>query len=202
MRPMIRLVPALIAAFTLAPALAQDRCHWRAVAWQDDRAAIETGLESARAFAGEFSPVNADIRIARGLLDRARSPQKLGDIAGAWQVRSIQVHDDFAYAYPYFKARIGRDRCGWTFAKTSGSQRRSGVLRSIAGEQHALAFLGGAYVNDDPVLAYSRIANRNVSAGADSDTSGRLVRIGLRELLMILDVDPSRGAFELYHLRR
>lgn len=202
MHALTRHVLGLLAASAMSPAFAQRPCEWRDAAWPEDRAAIETAIGQARDFAKAFTPENADIATARGLLARATSPHALGDIGGQWRVRSIQVHSDFAYAYPYFNARIHRDGCGWAFAKTTGSQRRSGVLRPIKGDQRALAFLGGAYVNDDPVLAYSRIADRSARSGNESDTVGRLVRIGPRELLLILDVDPRRSGFELYQLKR
>lgn len=202
MRPIHRLGFALTLSLAAWPALARDRCDWRAVAWPGDQRAVETGLDLARDVSDGIASSNPDIRAIRALLDRARSPQRLGDISGAWQVRSLQVSTghDFAYAYPFFKARIARDRCGWTFAKTTGSQRRTGVLRAIDGAPRALAFLGGATVNNDPIRAYSRIANPRATTQAESDTQGRLVRIGPRELLMVLDVRPDR--FELYHLKR
>lgn len=202
MHPPTRITLSLLAALVIAPASAQTRCDWREAAWPEDRAAITTGLDTARDLATRFTPANAGSHAARGLLDRAMAPRALGDIAGQWQVRSIQLHDDFAYEYPYFKARIGRERCGWTVAKTTGSQRRNGVLLGTAGEQHALAFLGGSTVNDDPVRAYSRIADPNAQVAAESDSTGRLVRFGRRELLLILDVEQGRGGFELYHLKR
>lgn len=202
MRPIHRLGFALTLSVAAWPALARDRCDWRAVAWPGDQRAVETGLDLARDVSDGIASSNPDIRAIRALLDRARAPQRLGDISGAWQVRSLQVSTghDFAYAYPFFKARIARDRCGWTFAKTTGSQRRTGVLRAIDGAPRALAFLGGATVNNDPIRAYSRIANPRASTQAESDTQGRLVRIGPRELLLVLDVRPDR--FELYHLKR
>ena len=162
MRPIHRLGFALTLSLAAWPALARDRCDWRAVAWPGDQRAVETGLDLARDVSDGIASSNPDIRAIRALLDRARTPQRLGDISGAWQVRSLQVSTghDFAYAYPFFKARIARDRCGWTFAKTTGSQRRTGVLRAIDGAPRALAFLGGATVNNDPIRAYSRIAIR------------------------------------------
>lgn len=204
MRSPLSLGCALVLALATTPAAARPGCDWRTVAWPGDIRAIETGLEAARDSARAFTPANAGSRTARALLERAMQPQRLGDITGTWQVRSIQVNPDhdFAYAYPFFRARIGRDACGFTFAKTTGSQRRTGVLRAIAGESRALAFLGGSTVNDDAARAYSRMADPRATAQAPSDTQGRLVRIGARELLMVMDVAPASGRFELYHLKR
>lgn len=139
-------------------------------------------------------------RIALELLQRAERPQPLGEIAGAWQVRSVQLHSSdapsgfgFVHAYPYFRASIERTaECGYHFAKTSGSQRRSGGLYAMSDMPDALAFLGMQTVNEDPALAYR--------GDSEHASAGRLIRIGTDELLMILDATPER--FELYQLRR
>ena len=135
------------------------------------------------------------------LLRRAQRPLPLGEITGQWQVRSLQMQGrdslpgfDFAHAYPYFQATIQRNGdCGYRFAKTTGSQRRSGVLYPMGAQPHELAFLGATTVNDEAPRAYDPQQAEHASAG-------RLVRIGPSELLMILDADTER--YELYQLRR
>ena len=97
-----------------------------------------------------------------------------------------------------------RGPCGFSFAKTTGSQRRTGRLLPMR-DRRTLAFLGTGTVNDDPTGRYGpRMRPRGEVMGGDPavpvNSAGTLVRIGRNELLMLLDLD-ERG-FELYHLKR
>ncbi|WP_456362607.1 DUF4893 domain-containing protein [Xanthomonas sp. F1] len=103
----------------------------------------------------------------------------------------------FAYAYPYFKAEIRRDPCGYRLSKTSGSQRRSGTLYPLAAGSHELAFLGASTVNSEPEAAY---APGHASDGTHGNSVGRLVALGPNKLLLILD--GKDNGFELYQLIR
>lgn len=165
---------------------------WRASAWPAHAETIERMPTLLERIPGDGEAVEQ----AGALLARASAPQPAGRIDGDWQVRSLQFVPNFAHAYPWFRARIETDGDGYRFAKTTGSQRRTGRLLPIDGS--AYAFLGARSVNDDPPRTYSRAAG---GAGpSDDDSIGRLVRIGDDELLMLLD--PGPGSFELYHLRR
>jgi hypothetical protein len=193
-----------------------DACDWRSIVQAPDRAAVEA--EAADALARIPSSATAPdylgedlkeaslkgIVLAHALLQRARTPLPLGDVTGAWQVRSVQASGEAVYDYPFFRARIVRTGCGFDFSKTTGSQRRSGRLLAME-DPRALAFLGTATVNDNPTGAYGPDhPPRGTASGSMGDapvnSAGRLVRIGTSELLMILDLD-ARG-FELYHLKR
>ena len=172
---------------------------WRQAAWPAHVARIDAAVSEASRIDAGAGSYPEDFRAARGLLERARRPQPLGAVEGAWQVRSFQVNRMGTFAYPWFKARIWRGSTGLRFEKTSGSQRRSGVLLPH-GDGRSLVFLGGTTVNADPQVGYSSV--RAGGEPAESDTVGRLVRIGPRELLLVLDADREAGRFELYHLRR
>ena len=179
------------------PVMAGGGAGWRERAWQQHVPRVEAALATARAVDASMLAYATDFAVVRRLLERARMPQRLGDVAGAWQVRSLQVNDHGTFAYPWFRAAIRRTRDGLWFEKTTGSQRRSGVLLPH-GDGRTLVLLGGATVNEDPQVGYSR--TRGAGGPAPSDTVGRLYRIGPRELLMVLDAQGSR--FEVYHLRR
>lgn len=186
-------------AFAAGVALAGAGTGWRERAWPAHMDRIERAVDEAGAVDASMAAYPADFRAARALLDRARRPLAPGAVEGRWKVRSLQVNRMGTFAYPWFDARIDRDRGGLVFAKTGGSQRRSGILLPH-GDGRSLVFLGGSTVNDEPRVAYSRV--RDGAAQASSDSVGRLVRIGPRELLLVLDVDAAAGRYELYHLRR
>ncbi|NMO13545.1 DUF4893 domain-containing protein [Pyxidicoccus fallax] len=197
-RTAILLIPLFLAG--AAPlAWAGEALNWRGVAWPEDVTRVEAAVDRARAFKPEQNDDAKAFTSAQELLARASQPRPLGAIEGNWQVRSIQVVAHGTYAYPRFKARIDRDGENFRFDKLTGSQRRGGTLFPF-GDGRTLAFLGGSRVNDEPHVPYSRIGSEQAPSRAESDTSGRLVRIGAKELLLILDA--SDGGYELYHLRR
>lgn len=186
----------------LAPlsALAAQPCDWNSAAGDADRAAVTVSASSLQqAIAPHYDDADQEdgAALARTLLQRAQSPQLPGKLEGRWKVRSVQVDPRFAYAYPYFKAEIARDACGYRFSKTSGSQRRSGTLYPLARDSREFAFLGASTVNDEP---QGRYAPGNVSDGTHGNSVGRLVALGPDELLLILD--GSAKGFELYQLIR
>jgi hypothetical protein len=192
-------------------------CDWRAQVLPADRAAVEADAQAALAripsAAGMPEYLGEDLQeaslrgivLAHALLQRARTPLPLGDVTGAWQVRSVQASGDTVWDYPFFAARIDRSDCGFDFRKTSGSQRRSGQLLPVSPEARALAFLGTATVNDNRTGAYgAHNPPTGTPAGSEGaapvNSAGRLLRIGDGELLMLLDLDAD--GFELYHLKR
>ncbi|MCI4568652.1 DUF4893 domain-containing protein [Lysobacter sp. CFH 32150] len=193
------LITALLLA---ADATAAERCNWKAIALPRHQAMVEaevTPLLTRIPTQSDDPEYISGAGLARTLLAQARKPQPLGRIEGDWRVCSIQVHADFAYAYPTFKARIDKAACGYRFAKISGSQRRSGFLWPIAGDVRQLAFLGANTVNDDPPLDYDP-RRPSIDGFEHTNSAGRLLRTGPNELLLILDADGSR--FELYQLTR
>lgn len=185
--------------FAAGVALAGAGTGWRELAWPAHVDRIERAVADATAVDASGEAYPADFRAARALLDRARRPLAPGTVEGRWKVRSLQVNRMGTFAYPWFDARIDRGQGTWLFAKTSGSQRRSGILLPH-GDGRSLVFLGGTTVNDAPPVAYSRV--RDGGAPASSDSIGRPVRIGPRELLLVLDADAAAGRYELYHLKR
>lgn len=187
-------------ALLLTGVVAGAAGDWRSVAWPEDVERIDMAVERARAV--HPSAADNDARAfatAQALLERAARPQPLKAITGEWQVRSIQVGLEGTFVYPRFQARIDREGEAFRFDKFTGSQRRSGVLFPLA-DGKGLAFLGGSRVNDAPQVPYSRIGSAQAPKRIESDTAGRLVRIGARELLLILDA--GHQGYELYHLSR
>lgn len=190
----------LILLTLFAPAhAAAPTCDWRLLIWPAHRWRVSEAHESAESVLRHSPAKKGAAENARTLLARAKKPMPLGKLAGRWRVRSIQVSPLGAYAYPFFRARITAAGDGYRFEKTRGSQRRNGWLLPMPDAPDSLAFLGEATVNEDPALGYSRLRDSGVEQPAPGDSAGRLVRIGTRELLMILDADGEK--FELYHLK-
>ena len=214
--PRAGVASAVLAGAAAPSSPAGDPCDWRAQVLPGDRAAVDVdaGAALARIPSSATAPdyLGDDLKeaslggivLAHALLARARDPLPLGDVTGAWRVRSIQASADTVWDYPFFRAEIRRDGCGFAFRKTTGSQRRSGRLLPMA-DGRSLAFLGTATVNDNPTAPYGP-ANppRGTAMGSVGDapvnSAGRLLRIGADELLVILDMDAA--GFELYHLKR
>ncbi|TDK27556.1 DUF4893 domain-containing protein [Luteimonas aestuarii] len=177
------------------PALPASRCDWQRQALPEHRAQVDVATAT---LLGRFDQGSTDAQRLAALLER--TAREIGDINGAWQVRSLQLHMGEVYVYPYFEARIDTDPCGHRFAKTTGSQRRSGVLYPIEGTPDRLAFLGAATVNEAPPRAYDPGRPVETQFPGDANSAGWLQRIGPDELLMVFDAGPGR--FEAYHLRR
>lgn|GEM_PF-537363 len=177
------------------PADAYEPCDWARIALPDHRAMIDVDARTLLEGIGDRSGDTAQLV---ALLERPAQPP--GDIRGRWRVRSLQYDGRNTYVYPFFDARIDGDDCGARFAKTSGSQRRSGVLYPVEGDPDRLAFLGAATVNDDPPRDYDPARPQDTQFPGEANSAGWLVRIGPDELLMVLDAAP--GSLEAYHLRR
>ena len=206
---------ALAAACFLIPVIGRaDACRsWQNTLLPDDRPSMAITVDTLldrlpkEPFAVAPDDLAEETRTldeARDLLVQARHPLPLGDIKGAWHVASLQFSSNGAFGYPYFAGRIERDTCGFHFAKTTGSQRRTGELLPMADER-TLAFLGTSTVNNGATAAYDA-ANRQLGLPGASEgltnSVGRLVRLGPDTLLMILDAQVYDNAFELYRLQR
>lgn len=126
------------------------------------------------------------------LLKRGRPGVAAEELPGEWKVRSIQAGNLGIFSYPFFNAKIREVAGMLVFEKTSGSQRRSGLLLPLGNH---FALVGGKTVNDEPQRPYS-----NLGGERESDTIGTLVKIGPGELLILLDISDSN--FEIYHLKK
>ena len=179
-----------------APPPSVDACDWTQIILPGHRGMIEA---TPQGLLDAITNAKDDVAELRPLLERPALP--LGRIDGNWRVRSLQSNFGSIFAYPYFAARIDTADCGHTFAKTTGSQRRTGVLYPIDGDDTRLAFLGASTVNDDPPRDYDPSRPAGDQRSGEENSAGVLYRIGANELLMLLDARGD-GRFEVYHLRR
>lgn len=184
-------------------------CDWEAKLLPDDKAGTEVAPDSVLdLIVPQYKDADeqAGAELARSLIAKLHAPLPIGNIAGKWRIRSIQVSRgdfDFAYAYPNFAATIEANACGFHMAKTNGSQRRGGQLYLSSGNDRRLVFLGTAVVNEERLLDYGP-SNRPSSevAGPEGahNSVGQMWRVGPNELVMLVDV--SKSSFELYQFTR
>jgi len=131
------------------------------------------------------------------LLAEPHLPLDPAALTGDWKVRSLQGARYGVFPYPWFKARITQRDGRLFFEKLTGSQRRSGWLLPPADAEGDWYFVGGASVNEDPQVPYSKAAG---AAARDSDTVGTAWGIAEGRVLMLLDV--SDESYEVYQLKR
>lgn len=116
------------------------------------------------------------------------------DLLGLGKVRSIQVGRLGVFKYPYFNCRFKEKEAGLFFEKTSGSQRRSGIV--FIDEPTQWVFLGGWSVNDDPQHRYSSLIGSKVTK---HDSVGVFIKRGSR----ILAIFPRGAAsYEVYEFKK
>lgn len=122
-------------------------------------------------------------------------PAKLApkDLLGLKKVRSIQIGRLGVFAYPYFDCRFRQTDRGIFFEKTSGSQRRSGLV--FENDPVTLVFLGASTVNDDPQRQYSGLTR---ARDASHDSAGLIIRRGRTTLAIFPKKD---NAWEVYEFR-
>ncbi len=178
---------------------------WQRLMWTED----ETAIHEARQIAddwmlqiptADFDP--AALALARELLAAAPQPIDQRKLIGNWRVRSLQTNTLGAYLYGFFKAEISLRGDLLQLRKSSGSQRRLGLLYPVRDESSTLVFLGASSVNEEPQVGYSRgFSKVDSPERLASDSVGRFFQLGPDRLLLILDPQWSQG-FELYELRR
>lgn len=180
---------------------------WRGVLELPDRSRLQHWRTLTRtAFAElKFADSQADLRRQVDDWLTAQPPETLGDgsqLLGDWSVRSIQAHTDLGvYDYPWFRATIRRDpRGGLRFAKTTGSQRRSGLLLRDREHPGRLVFAGASTVNEEPARDYSALLAAADEAAMAADSVGEFLLLEPDRAILVLDV--SELGFEIYELRR
>lgn len=133
-------------------------------------------------------------------------PDRLS-LEGAWQVRSLQVHQGAANIYDYFPCEIRREGpAGLVLDKSRGSQKRVGLILGDYAED-AFLFLGGSYTTGETPSAYSGFEvddpyAEGASEGIDKsrDSVGFVEAIGPNHLRIIFA--PVGGRAEMYELKR
>lgn len=200
----------LAKAFPPEKALGAGVRFWKEIAHRDHAEMIASWVANLTAAlpneedAKNNEAVSAEgLRLSREALTTAPLPlPPAGELAGKWRVRAVDGSDLGVFLYPFFEARIknGAHPGELVFEKTTGSQRRAGVLFP-AETPGTLVFLGGKATDYEGSLVYSRLADPKSDTPASSDSAGVFFLTAKNRALMVLDVSPA-GAWEIYELRR
>lgn len=198
MRTLIRPLLALgIAAFSVAAQAADARLDRL---WPDHGARLHDAQNRVEAINAnpQIPASDADAKaVVEELLAEPHRPLDADMLTGDWKIRSLQGGRYGVYTYPWFKARIARREGGLFFEKISGSQRRSGWLLPPTDGATDWYFIGGATVNEDPQVAYSK---DDGARPRDSDSVGTVWGMSDERVLMLLDV--GENGYEIYQLKR
>lgn len=123
------------------------------------------------------------------LLEAKTYPVTPESLIGFKRVRSIQIDGRYGiFSYPYFNCRFRKIDGKVFFEKTTGSQRKSGLIYQNTPE--SLIFHGGWSVNNDPQTAY----------GSSNSTAGIIYKIGQHKAIMIFPTEENR--VEIYELSK
>ena len=168
--------------------------------WPEHRATIDgwrARVDAVNADPGIPAGDGEGKAVAEELAAAPALPLAAKEWLGQWRVRSIQGTRYGVFTYPWFKAQVVERDGKLFFEKTTGSQRRSGFLYAPK-EGNEWVFAGGASVNEDPQVPYSRDAG--ATGPAEVDSVGVAWKIGDGRIVMVLDV---RGDdYEIYQLKR
>ena len=116
------------------------------------------------------------------------------DLLGLRKVRSIQIGRLGVFKYPYFICKFKQKEEGLFFEKTTGSQRKSGIV--FADEPTQMVFLGGWSVNENPQKPYSGLVGSKVT---EYDSVGVFVKRGGR-ILAVFPKGPQ--SYEVYEFSK
>lgn len=169
--------------------------------WPDHQARLRDAQRRVEAINAnpEIPKSDADAKaVVEELLAEPHRALTAEALSGDWKVRSLQGGSYGIYTYPWFKARVTLRDGRAFFEKTSGSQRRSGWLLPPDGGTGDWTFVGGATVNEDPQIGYSKA--EGADAPRESDSVGAVWGIAEDRVLMLLDV--GENGYEIYQLKR
>lgn len=200
-------VPAQLQPFFASHlALPKSAKAWSEIIWpQHMQSVVEyiPAIQDIHAVGEAKDPDSLKARkMVEDLLAAKPVPINPAKLVGDWRVRSVQGSGQIIYAYPFFKCRFSLKDGRLFFEKTTGSQRRSGVLLPDSTER--MIFLGGSSVNEDPQRGYSQVVNPTSMEGGnppESDSAGVLLQLGPKRCVMFLDARFGSG-YEVYELIR
>ncbi len=201
----VALALALVLALAGAPALAESRAEtlrgWltendaKMLVALDDNAAAKIAEGKAK-----FTVDGAAIAEIETLLGAPRAPiGPPADIEGEWRIRSLQITNFGAYAYPFFKVRIYAEGPpgALVFHKDTGSQRIFAELAADGSNRYIL--VGAGYAGGDPPGEYSTRAYEQ-PGDPYNDIAGHLYRLADGRLLLV--TAPNHLGLNVLELKR
>lgn len=191
------MIPVLLAfcLFTSAQEIETEQ-EWKILANPADLSvedAAKTFLKDVEAPPSVDAKEKAELARLKDLVSGERLELVPKDLLPLTKVRSIQIGRYGVFTYPYFKCRFKQTDRGLFFEKTTGSQRKSGLI--FQNGESALVFLGTSTVNDDPQRPYSGL---NRSKDTSHDSVGLIINCGKTYLGLF---PRKNGAFEIYEFK-
>jgi len=135
-----------------------------------------------------------ELQRVRKMLAQKQETTTPQDLMGLRKVRSIKISRLGVFKYPYFTCKFRKKKEGLFFEKTSGSQRKSGLI--FEDTPTKMIFLGGWSVNDDPQWSYSRLSGSKVTK---HDSVGIFIKRGGRILALFPGGETD---YELYEFSK
>lgn len=135
-----------------------------------------------------------ELQRLRKMLGQKEEAIGVKDLLGLRKVRSVQINSYGVFQYPYFACKFKTKDAGLFFEKTSGSQRKSGMIFNDSPAR--MVFLGAWTVNDEPQQAYSRLASAPTT---EHDSVGIFIKRGGRIVALFPD-DKTR--YEVYEFSK
>lgn len=176
--------------------------------WPEDIPGILSAESDLRAMALTHADSNMAPQVDElvGLLDLPRQP--VGDLLaleGGCRVRSLQAYSGGVFVYPFFPCtfEVEYELEVLRFEKTSGSQRRFGIIREDVPDD-APIFAGGSYYSNEARRTYSYFMDppegqTEAPRDVERDSTGFLYRVADDHLLLIFAARNGRS--ELYDIQ-
>jgi len=206
-----RLVTILIAAMLGVPALGQapDTSDYAKTLFgqlypadqslaQGWAAGLEGLLDQLKDSSEDQETLNSIPDFQR-LVEVAHLPFSIGELEGAWRMRSLQATDYGAFIYQYFPARIYPEGQAMVFDKDSGSQRHRGLMAQLDAE--SVFFVGALYYGYEGPRIYSAMTPGEATDEQRAfDAVAEIYKIGENHFLMAFA--PNANRFRLYEIRK
>jgi hypothetical protein len=192
---------SLIITLLSMPALtvAQDtetEKEWKVIANPSDLSienAAVAFLKNAEAAPKLQAKEKAELQRLKNLVSGERLKLIPSDLLKLKKVRSIQIGKYGVFTYPYFNCWFKKTDRGIFFEKTTGSQRKSGLV--FQNDDRSLVFLGTSTVNNDPQRQYSGFTR---AKDKSHDSVGLIIKCGKSYLAIF----PNKNnAWEVYEFK-
>lgn len=156
------------------------------------------GAALLQAFAGG---TRGDLDLLQEILAGAATSPLATALPGDWSCRTLKAGGDLnpLVAYAPFDCVIAADGAGFTFEKTSGSQRLTGRIDLIDGR---MILTGTGYVTDTPPVPYADLPAENVSDGTIWPVVGTVAQPDPDRIRILMPQPVLESNLDILDLRR
>ena len=170
--------------------------EWKVIA-QPDHLSIGNGvrafIDQATTAAQNGTEEKAILKSLKDLVAGKPATINPKDLLKLKKVRSTQISQLGVFRYSYFNCRFKSTESGIFFEKTSGSQRKSGLV--FENTEDSLIFLGASTVNEETQRKYSGLTG---SQNKEHDSVGVIIKRGKTYLMII---PGKKNSFEIYEFK-